>query len=144
MKKSDVLQRIKLSDYPECDYIGAKDFYFSYFNRFLKQKCTIPQCVNGTYYYHFEEEMNENGMEKLCLMIAGMLFMMEHNEVKPDQAYGTKWDVLDFETGDYDDLFTPEDLKLIKADIKVINAYLATRPELIEGVEKERQLAQKS
>ena len=29
MKKSDVLQRIKLSDYPECDYIEAKNFFFS-------------------------------------------------------------------------------------------------------------------
>lgn len=139
-----MLQRIKLSDYPECDYTEAKKFYFSYFERFLKDGCSILQCVNGAYYYHFEDDMNENGMEKFCLMLAGMLFMIEHNGVEIDQAYGTKWDILDFETGNYDDLFTDEDLILIKADIKVINDYLAKRPELIEGVEEERQTTQNS
>lgn len=142
MTKSDVLQRIPLSGYPEDDYTETKKFYCSYFNRFLNDGCTILQCVNGTYYYHFEDEMNENGMDKLVLMITGMLFMIEHNDVEKDQAYGTKWDILDFETGNYDDLFTPEDLKLIKIDIKVINDYFATHLDLIKGVEAEHKAAQ--
>jgi len=76
--------------------------------------------------------MDENGMEKFVAMICGMLFMIENGEVDADQAYGTNYDINDFETGEYDDLFTPEDLVLIKADIKIIKDYLNEHPELLE------------
>ncbi len=76
--------------------------------------------------------MDENGMDKFVAMIAGMLFMMEHNDVEPAQAQGTLIDIQDFESGDYDDLFTPEDLILIKKDIKLIKDYIAEHPELLE------------
>ena len=36
------------------------------------------------------------------------------------------------ETGNYDDLFTETDLKLLKADIKVVKDYLSKHPELLE------------
>lgn len=71
-------------------------------------------------------------MDKFVAMIAGMLFMMEHNDVKPDQAYGTNYDINVFESGEYDDLFTPEDLALLKKDIKKIKDYLSEHPELLE------------
>ena len=37
-----------------------------------------------------------------------------------------------FESGEYDDLFTPEDLVLLKKDIKKIKDYLSEHPELLE------------
>ena len=76
--------------------------------------------------------MDENGMDKFVAMLVGMLFMIEHEDVESDQAFGTNWDINDFETGEYDDLFTDEDLDLIKADIKIIKEYLAAHPKLLK------------
>ena len=99
---------------------------------FLKSGCTVRQSVNGHFYYGFDYSMDQNGMDKFVAMIAGMLFMMEHNDVEPDQAYGTNYDINVFESGEYDDLFTPEDLVLLKKDIKKIKDYLSEHPELLE------------
>lgn len=132
MDKHDVLQRIKMFDYPNCGYTDVKELYNQGFNQYLEEGCTVWQSVNAYFYYALESYMNANGMDKFVAMILGMLFMMEHNDVEPDQAYGTNWDINDFETGHYDDLFTADDLKLIRADIKIIKDYLAEHPELLE------------
>lgn len=132
MDKHDKLQRIPLFDYPDCGYADVKKMHFRSFNQFIDCDCTVRQAVNGHYYHGFDTSMDENGMEKFVAMLAGMLFMMEHDDVEPDQAFGTNWDINDFETGEYDDLFTPEDLRLIKADIKKIKDFLADHPELLE------------
>ena len=65
-------------------------------------------------------------------MLAGMLFMIENNDVEADQAYGTNYDIKDFESGEYDDLFRPEDLKLIKEDIRIIKEYLSKNQHLLD------------
>lgn len=129
----DKLQRVPIEDeYGDRTYKEIKRGNFRRFNDFLKHGCSVLQCVNGTYYYHMEHRMNQNGMEKLIAMVHGMLFMMEHNDVEPDQAYGTMYDIRDFETGEYDDLFNEEDLRLLKADIKLVKDYVAKHPELLE------------
>lgn len=133
MDKHDKLQRIPTDDYDECGYADTKKMHMNGFNEFLCQGGTILQCVNSQYYHGFDTSMDENGMDKFVAMLAGMLFMIEHNEVEANQAYGTNWDINDFETGEYDDLFTPEDLKLIKADIRIIKDYLSEHPELVEN-----------
>ena len=132
MSKADKLQHIPMFDYPDCGYIDTKEYHFDSMKQYLKGGCTILQCVNGHYYHGIDHVMDENGMEKFVAMICGMLFMMEHNDVEADQAYGTNYDIRDFETGEYDDLFTPEDLELLRADIKIIKDYLAEHPELLE------------
>ena len=132
MDKHDILQRIPMYDYPECGYEDTKSYYNRCFNQFLEEDCTVRQAVNGQYYHGIDYLMDENGMDKFVAMLAGMLFMIEHNDVEADQAYGTNWDINDFESGNYDDLFTPDDLELIKADIKVIKDYLSMHPELLE------------
>ena len=129
----DKLQRVPVEDeYGDITYENLKEFNFRHFNGFLWAGCTILQCVNGTYYYMLEDEMNKNGMEKLIAMVHGMLFMMEHNDVEPNQAYGTMYDIRDFETGEYDDLFSEEDLRQLKADIQIVKDYVAKHPELLE------------
>ena len=65
-------------------------------------------------------------------MLAGMLFMIENNDVEADQAYGTNYDIKDFESGEYDDFFTSEDLKLIKEDIRNIKEYLSKNQHLLD------------
>lgn len=132
MNKHDKLQRIPPDMYDECGYEETKEMFTDDFKRFFNEGCTVLQSVNGTYYHGCDTMMDENGMDKFIAMIAGMLFMMNHNEVEADQAYGTNHDINDFETGEYDDLFTPEDLKLIKADINIIKDYLSKHPELLE------------
>lgn len=132
MDRHDKLQRIPLFDYPNCGYEDTKKMRFDSFNQFLKEGCSVVQSVDGTYYHGIDYVMDENGMEKFVAMLAGMLFMIEHDDVEADQAYGTNYDINDFETGEYDDLFTPEDLKLVKADIEFIKAYLLEHPELLE------------
>ena len=130
--KHDVLQRIPI----ESNYADLKEFAMSEFPIYSMTREHLPRApwyaVNGAYYYVFEERMNENGMEKLTLMIAGMLYQMEKCDVDPDQAYGTNWDTEDFETGNYDDLFTEDDLLLIRNDIAKIKEYLSLHPELLE------------
>ena len=125
------LKRIPMFDYPNCDYETVKEMYFRSFNQYLAEGCTVLQCVNGHYYHGIDYLMNENGMNKFVAMLLGMLFMIQHDDVEQDQAYGTNLDIQDFETGEYDDLFTPEDLALIRKDIEIIKAYLSQHPELL-------------
>ena len=132
MDKHDKLQRIPMYDYPECGYADVKNHYNRSFKQYIDEGCTVQQAVNGQYYFGIDYLMDENGMDKFVAMLAGMLFMIEHDDVESDQAFGTNWDINDFESGEYDDLFTTEDLRLIKADIKTIKDYLADHPELLE------------
>lgn len=133
MNKHDKLQRIPPDDYSECGYADDKEMFINDFNCFINEvNCSVLQAVNSAYYHSFDTIMNENGMDKFIGMLAGMLFMIENDDVEADQAYGTNCDISDFETGKYDDLFTPEDLKLIKADIKIIKNYLSKHPELLK------------
>ena len=129
----DKLQRVPIEDEDgDITYEDIKRATFRDFNDFLSDGCTILQCVNGTYYYMMEEIMNQNGMEKLIAMVHGMLFMIEHDDVEKDQAYGTMYDIRDFETGEYDDLFSEEDLRQLKADIQIVKDYVAKHPELLK------------
>ena len=132
MNKHDKLQKIKMFDYSNCGYEDTKKMHYRSFNQFLEAGCTVVQSVNGHYYHGFDRMMNENGMDKFVAMLVGMLFMIEHNDVESDQAFGTNWDINDFETGEYDELFTAEDLTIIKADVKKIKGYLIEHPELLE------------
>ena len=132
MSKFDKLQRIPMFDYPDCDYIVTKNMHFDSFNQYVAEGCTIRQAVNGHYYHGIDYTMNEHGMDKFVAMLAGMLFMIENNDVEPDQAYGTNYDIKDFESGEYDDLFTHEDLKLIKEDIRIIKEYLSKNQHLLD------------
>ena len=47
----------------------------------------------------------------------------------------TAWDIRDFETGNYDDLFTKEDLSEIKADVAKAKEYLLQHKELLEDIQ---------
>ena len=132
MSKHDKLKKIAMFDYPNCDYIASKELHFDSFKQFVKSGCTISQAVNGHYYHGIDYEIEENGMDKFIAMLAGMLFMIEHNDVDTDQAYGTYYDIKDFESGEYNELFTPEDLKLINEDINIIKEYLSKNPQLLK------------
>ncbi len=123
MLNHNKLKKIKMFDYPNCDYLESKKMDFRSYNQFLSGGCTIKQCVKGHYYHGIDIFIEENGMDKFAAMISGMLFMIEHNYIDEEQAVNTYLDIKDFETGEYDELFTSEDLKLILADIKIIKDF---------------------
>lgn len=138
MDKSDVLQKIPYDQ--EFTYTETKECFLDDLNR-KKQEVSVIGCVNWLM-EDYSQSMDANGMEKFVIVLASMLFMIENESVDSDTAYGAKWDILDFETGQYDHLFKPEDLTLIRKDIKTINCYLNANPELIEGVVEDRTKAQ--
>lgn len=129
----DKLQRVSIqNEYGDITYADVKRNVVRHFSEFYRNGGTATQSVYSTYYYMYEHHMNQNGMRKLIAMVLGMLFMIEHNDVEPDQAYSTMLDIRDFETGEYDDLFDEEDLRLLKADIQIVKDYVAKHPELLE------------
>lgn len=134
MDKSIMLQKIPLDMYDEYDYTYTKDMNFREYDRFLNGtiRCNAIQAVKSTYYYSFSDFMDKNGMEKFVAMLSGMLYMIEHKELDHEIAKVMMGDIADFETGEFDDLFTETDLKLIKKDIAIIKDYIATHPELIK------------
>lgn len=138
MTKHDVLQHIPFDQ--EFSYVETRDCYLDDLKDFSK-KTSVCGAVNWLY-SECEAYMDENGMEKFVIVIAAILFQIDRGEVDSDAAYGAKWDILDFETGKYDDLFKPEDLALIKSDIKRINDYFAMHPEFIRGVSDDRAKTQ--
>ena len=90
---------------------------------------------------YFESEMNENGLEKLAMMMIGTLFMIQHNDVHHDWIYGTLYDIREFESGNYDDLVLPEDMSAMKKDIAMIKAYAQAHPELWDDSFSDEELA---
>lgn len=132
MKISDKLQRKPLNFYDECSYTDTKEANWDDMERYYNYGGDPIKSVNAAF-CDMEYDMDENAMEKFVLMITGMLFQIDKGVVEADLAYGTNYDISDFKTGKYDDLFTPEDLKLLKADIKTIEDYLSNHPELLEA-----------
>lgn len=126
----DRLQPIKLDEYENCNYAESREYYIDECNFFFRHDGTIHNCIINTI-NSFDYHMNENGMDKFVCLIAVVLFGIEHEYLIPDIAYGIMHDIKDFETGDYDHLFTDEDLKLIKLDIKIIRDYIEKHPELL-------------
>lgn len=138
MHKYDILQRVPFDQ--EFSYIDTRDAYLDDLHE-KSSATSIQGCVNWLM-EDASNDMSQNGMEKLIIVISSMLFMIAEDKVDPDVAYGARWDILDFETGNFDDLFRPTDLKAINDDIDIINSYFAKHPEMIEGVEEKRRQAQ--
>lgn len=64
-------------------------------------------------------------MEKAILLIAAMLYSIDKDEVYDELQEAVESDIADLKTGDYDDLFTDEDLQYLREDIAKIEKYLS-------------------
>ncbi|MBQ2942605.1 MAG: hypothetical protein IJD97_10265 [Clostridia bacterium] len=151
MDKFSKLQKMPLKE--GYDYISIKKYSGFSFEDYeemmeeLRTPFTTFNVVKTAYHEDWEDDMNEHGMTKFALVLSGLLYMIEKNEVHRKHAFEVLWDILDFETGEYDDLFTPEDLKLIKADVKKVmdfinKKYLKENPDLMENTIRRRREAQ--
>lgn len=92
------------------------------------------RCVKGYIGYELDYSFDECGMERLVMLIAGILFCIKTGgipEGDPEGLAYTAWyDLQDFCTGNYYDLFTPEDLVQIKQDVKFLLDYYDEHPAL--------------
>ena len=90
--------------------------------------------VMGAIALHFPEDFDEEGMDKFIMLVSGMLWAIEHGGIADDDpedlAYNTWLALKDFSTGNYDDLFIPEDLVLVKQDVKTLYDYFDKHPLL--------------
>ena len=132
----------EIREYSEYSFEDYEEIMLS-----LKKSFTTLNVLYAAYHEDWEDDMNEHGMTKFALVLSGLLYMIEKNEVHRKHVFEVLWDILDFETGEYDDLFTPEDLKLIKADVKEVmdfinKKYLKENPDLMENTIRRRREAQ--
>lgn len=102
----------------------------------VENKCYISPgpCLKAAIFYYYEIELDENEMDLFFLFISGVLWAINNGGIPDDDpsdlAYNA-WLVLnEFATGEFDDLFTPEDLVLIKKDLEKVFAYYDEHPTL--------------
>ena len=119
------------------NYETGKVFYTDEYDRVLRENAqeeAPDKTVRGTLMTFYAEEFDEETMEKLIMLISGMLWAIEHGGIADDDpeslAYNVWLAIKDFSTGDYDDLFTPEDLVLVKQDIRTLLDYFDAHPSL--------------
>ena len=93
---------------------------------------SLAEAVAVSLDYFFDDFIEENGMDRVVLIICAFLYEIEHGEADSELAHAVKWHIEDFEAGGYDDLFTLESLDLLYKDIATIKAYLSKHPELLK------------
>ncbi len=132
-----MLKHIEASCYDEEGYEKIKDYYTKEYDRVCTEnKSPEPadKTVRGTLMTFYPEDFDEEGMDKLIMLISGMQWAIANGGIADDDpeslAYNVWYAIEDFSTGNYDDLFTPEDLKLVKQDIKLLYDYFDENPSL--------------
>lgn len=121
------LQRIPLS-FP---YVEHKDFIIDRFKAFFVDESCVPS-VRYCLAEFVDDEMEANGMEKAVNVISAALFILKNNETDVVLFYEAYCDILDLDTGKYDDLFAKDDLSLLKADIAILKDFFAKHSEFTD------------
>ena len=134
-----MLKHIEASCYNEDKYEAQKAFYVISYDRVCyenEEPETPDKTVRGTLMTFYPEDFDEEGMDKFIMLVSGMLWAIEHGGIADDDpedlAYNVWLALKDFSTGNYDDLFTPEDLILVKQDVKTLYDYFDKHP-LLKG-----------
>lgn len=122
------LQRIPLP-FP---YLEHKEALLQYFDECIDDVDSCSEAINHVIFNMVDDEMNENGMAKAVNNIVSVLYLINHNVLDDVICYEAHFDIMDIETGNYNDMFTPKDLELLKNDIKIVNDFFIKHPELIE------------
>ncbi len=81
--------------------------------------------------YCLYNTMEENGMEQFFYRLISLLLMIKYNFVNHSFAYAIYNDILDFESGEFDCLFSQSDLNCIKDDIKTIKQFFERNPSFL-------------
>ncbi|MBQ7523389.1 MAG: hypothetical protein IJT07_02585 [Oscillospiraceae bacterium] len=130
-----MLKRIPISCYPDEEtYDSTMQYFKERYERMCDHGIEPERAVIATIGVYFMEDFDEEGMDKLVMLISGMLWSIEHHAL-PDNdptslAYNAWYALLDFATGKYDELFTKEDLPKIKKDVQFLMDYFDQHPAL--------------
>ena len=133
MDEYEVFQHIPFST-DSSEYNWLKEDFFKQTDRIISnEKGRTPIIgVNGALATFYDDMIEENGMDRVVIMVIAFIYVMEHDDVNSDLAYAVNWHIEDFENGDYESLFEKEDLRLLKEDIARIKEYLKKHPEMIK------------
>ncbi len=123
------LKRIPID--PTIGYEGYRDGLWDWCDRHYTDYATPIQRVNNEFEDTEYECIHESGMEKFITLLAGLLYEINHNDIDPDLVHEVAWDMADFETGEYDDLFTEKDLADLKKDVAFVKDYIWTNYEQV-------------
>ncbi len=129
----EYLKRIPM----EASYDEHKDAVMSFFNDYLDDNPV--DAINFVIFEWLDDEMNEYGMTKAVNIILSALFLKEHNTWDIPICYEAYYDILDLETGEFDDLFAEEDIEQFKADIGIVKEYISKHPDFVKKVEEDRK-----
>ncbi|MFV0413934.1 MAG: hypothetical protein ACK5L3_11845 [Oscillospiraceae bacterium] len=131
-EKRKKLVQIPWHAFEDLEYTEMIEAYKEEFGDYVRDGCTVLQSVHREL-LEAELDVSESGLEKAIIIIAAMLFEMEHNAVEPEIAYEAYRDIQDLLTGEYDHLMAEQDRKDLHEDITTILTYLNLHPELKEG-----------
>lgn len=84
----------------------------------------LEDAIDISINYFFNEHIEENGMDRLVLIICASLYEIERGKIDPNLATTVKECIEAFESGKYDNLFKAEALSLVRKDIATIKRYL--------------------
>lgn len=129
--------QITYCDFRECYMEDYRELYNNSYNKDQDtglHRTTPDICVRNWIDYDLNLMFDECGMDRLIMLIAGILFCIENGGIPEDDpadlAYTAWYDLQDFCTGNYDDLFKPDDIADIKQDVKTILDYYDAHPSL--------------
>ena len=106
-------------------YTGGYEEYFECVGRTEAHKCVFD-FLDYNYAWLFDQE----GMDKLVMLVSGLIYEIDQNDVDREFAFNTWLAIQDFSTGEYDDLFRPQDLELVKRDVNKLIDFFSLHPEL--------------
>jgi len=138
------LQRIPID--PEIGYYGYRDGFWEDCDFYMHKGHASPiRSIEIVLDDSERSTIQESGMEKFVILLAALYYGINHNEIDPDLVHEVAWDIADFETGEYDDLFTEKDLAALKKDVEFVKSYIRTNYELIcKEAMKHREEKQKN
>lgn len=112
-------------------YADGKKVMFDAFDEFI-EICGCVDAIEHVIFEVFDDEMNQNGMEKAVNNIVSVLYLKKHNAMSIPICYDAYCDIQDLKTGEYNDLFEPEDLFLLQKDMEEVERFILEHPEVLE------------
>lgn len=124
------LQRIPID--PECGYLGYRDSLWERCDFYMIEgHATAIRSIEIDFDDRWRFDIEKSGMEKFVILLAALYYEINHEEIDPDLVHEVAWDIADFDTGEYDNLFTEKDLADLRKDVAFVKEYIWTHYEQI-------------
>lgn len=124
------LKRIPID--PLVGYSGYRGYLWKRFDFYVREGNAAPiRSVEIEFDDAQRYRIQDCGMEKFIVLLSALLYEINHNDIDPDLVHEVAWDMADFETGEYDYLFTEKDLADLKRDVAFVKDYIWTNYEQV-------------